>query len=80
MTVGEFAKKYGIPYSDVRQASWKTALRADFPRRAYGMNFDELVLKRAVKEFLKERLQYYGERTNKTTELLTLLDGQRTEG
>lgn len=59
MTVAQFAKKYEIAYTTVRTATFRTVTRQDC---GWALDYEEMELKRAVKEELRERLLWHRER------------------
>ena len=70
MKVAEFAEKYGLPMTIVREASFATKTRIE--KRVTDFPEDELFT--AVKELLKDRLDRYREFVRKTEERLAKLN------
>ena len=78
MTLTEFARKYGVPYSDVRNASFKTVYRQNHPGRNWVDDYAEADLKQAVRGEYERALKYHGELANRALEKLNQLDGKVT--
>ena len=76
MTMGEFARKWGLPYQDVQRASFRSAGRLAYPGQAYGTDFDEADLKRAVTEELQKQLDYHRILADRAAERLARLNGK----
>ncbi len=71
MTAAEFSKKYGIPYSTVHTASFRTISRQDNHWRR--QDYSEPELKKAVKDQLEEALEYHKDRIVKIGDMLASL-------
>lgn len=77
MTMGEFSKKYDIPYQDVHKASFRTAART---KKSWTLDFDERDLKAAMREELQRRVDYHAEMVRRAGEMLDrIADAQRKE-
>lgn len=80
MTMGEFAKKYAIPYGDVQRASFRTATRQNCGGRGYyGLDFEERELKTALRSEMESRIVYHTEMITKAQRALSRLNGGGTE-
>ena len=73
MNAGEFAKKYGINYQDVRHATFRTAARQE---QSWVIDFDEPALIKAVREELMFKLTWHRDRLTRIAADLARLDGE----
>ena len=71
MTAGDFAKKYGVPYSIVRSATFRTPTRQE---TSWRLDYGEPELKKAVREELQEKLIYYRDHLTKVAGYLEKLE------
>lgn len=77
MTAAEFAKKYGITYTTVRSATFRTATRQDCSR---SLDYGEPELKRAVREELQQRLIWHRDKLTAIAGELEKLDRKEAAG
>ncbi len=76
MTAGDFAKKYGIGYSVVYSATFRTATRQETPWR---LDYSEPELKRAVREELQAKLVWHRDKLTAIAGELAKLDREAVE-
>lgn len=76
MNAGEFARKYGLNYQDVRHATFRTAARQ---AESWVIDFEEPELKRAVREELMFKLTWHRDRLTRIAADLARLDGKEAE-
>ena len=76
MTAGDFAKKYGIGYSIVYSATFRTATRHETPWR---LDYSEPELKRAVREELQEKLIRHRDKLTAIAREMEKLDGKAVD-
>lgn len=67
MTVKEFEKKYGVPYTIVRNASF--SIRRDAGRVAMHLDYDEDVLADAVRRHIRKQFEYHREQAERYREM-----------
>lgn len=80
MTMGEFSRKYDVPYQDVHKASFRTATRM---KASWALDFDERDLREAVQAELQRRVDYHAEMQRRAEEMLDRFveaDTRRREG
>jgi len=71
MKVNEFADKYEVPYQIAYNATW--LIQPNFRTRT-GRNYDEDALKKAVTEFLEQRMKRHRAALEKDERLLAKLN------
>ena len=76
MTIGEFAKKYRMPYNEIQKASFRTATRMNHSGRAWFMDFSEEELRRAVRAELNYKISFHQQHMEEAAEKLARLDGE----
>ena len=72
MTAAEFAKAYGIDYQVVHAATFRTATRE---RCGWALDYPETELKKAVREELGSKLDWYRQRIGRVAGWMARLDG-----
>ena len=76
VTVNEFVKKYGIPYTMAYEASFSAPCESTRIRREYKREFEEQELKAVVQAALERRISKYQELMDRYTQMRDRLLGE----